>query len=175
MKINIASKNPAKVDALKEIIRNYPLLREAEVVSFLANSGVSDQPKSFKETIRGAKNRANKAYKNCHYSFGIESGLIKVPESNSGYMDFCACAIFDGKEIYLGFSSFWEVPKRILHYIIDKNLNMSDASIKAGITSEKEIGSKEGLIGILSKGKIDRKEYTKEAIRAALIGLINHE
>ncbi len=174
MKINIASKNPVKVNALKETIRDYPLLREAKVVSFLVSSGVSEQPKSFIETIKGAKNRAKKAYNDCHYSFGIESGLIKVPESNSGYMDFCACAVFNGKEIYLGFSSFWEVPKRILRYLME-GINMSDASIEAGITSKKEIGSKEGLIGILSEGKIDRKEYTKEAIRAALIGFNNHE
>ena len=42
---------------------------------------------------------------------------------------------------------------------------------KLGITKNPQIGSEEGAIGIVTKGRLDRKEYTKQALRMALIHL----
>jgi radical SAM protein with 4Fe4S-binding SPASM domain len=78
MNIKIASQNPVKVEALKEILLDYNHLQDAKVESVDVSSGVSDQPKSLEETISGAKNRAKTAYIDCDYSFGIESGLMAV-------------------------------------------------------------------------------------------------
>ncbi|MDO8424485.1 MAG: inosine/xanthosine triphosphatase [bacterium] len=171
MKINIGSKNPAKVSALKEILINYPYFKEAEVCSVDAVSGVDNQPKSLEETITGAKNRAKDAFHDCDYSFGLESGLMTVPQTATGYMDVCACAIFDGKEYYFGLSSAWEPPKKVVEYMIQEGMDMNEAAYKAGLTNNSKIGSAEGLIGIMSKGRLTRQEYTKEAIRTALIRL----
>ncbi len=171
MRIIVGSKNKIKVEALKEIIQNYEKLKNAVIVSKETTSGVADQPKFLEEIIKGATNRAKKIFKNCDYSFGIESGLMQVPQTRSGYMDVCVCVIYDGKEVYLGFSSAWEVPSAIVQFILEKGLNMSEAALEVGLTKSLNIGSEEGLIGILSKGKLTRKEYTKEAIRTALIQL----
>ena len=46
---------------------------------------------------------------------------------------------------------------------------MNDAAHKAGLTKNPKVGSAEGLVGIMTKGRLTRKEYTKEAIRTALI------
>lgn len=171
MKIKIASKNPTKVKALKEIILDYEELKNAEVISESFFSGVEEQPKSLEETIQGAMNRSRNVYNDCEYSFGIESGIMKVPHTKSGYMDVCACAIYDGKEYHLGLSSAWEPPKEIIDYIINEGLDMSQAALKANITTHPKVGTAEGLIGILTEGKLTRKDYTKEAIRTALIKL----
>lgn len=171
MKINIASKNPVKVGALKEILTGYSRLRDARVYPMDAVSGVDNQPRSLEEIVKGATNRAKNAFQDCDYSFGLESGLMKVPETNTGYMDVCVCAIFDGKEYYLGLSSAWEPPEKVVEYIIQKGMDMNEAAFKAGLTENSKIGSAEGLIGIASKGMLIRKEYTKEAIRTALIRL----
>lgn len=171
MKINIASKNPAKVGALKEILIGCSFLRGAKVYPVDAVSGVDNQPKSLEETIKGAMNRAKNAFQDCDYSFGLESGLMRVPKTNTGYMDVCVCAIFDGKEYCLGLSSAWEPPEKVVEYIIQEGMDMNEAAFKAGLTENSKIGSAEGLIGVVSKGMIIRKEYTKEAIRTALIRL----
>jgi inosine/xanthosine triphosphatase len=171
MNINIGSKNKIKVEALKEIILQYENLRNFSVISKEVSSDISDQPKSLDETITGAVNRAKKIFKDCRYSFGIESGLMQVSQAKSGYMDVCVCAIYDGKKVCLGFSSAWEVPASIVQLMINKGLNMSEAALEVGLTENSKIGSAEGLIGILSKGKLTRKEYTKEAIRTALVQL----
>jgi inosine/xanthosine triphosphatase len=169
MKIKIASQNPAKVEALREILADYPHLKKAEINAVDAPSGVDDQPKSLKETVRGAMNRSKNAYTDCDYSFGIESGLMEVPNTKSGYMDVCVCAIFDGNEYHLGLSSAWEAPKRVSEFMLNDGLNMNAAAYKAGLTDNPKVGSAEGLVGIMTKGRLTRKEYTKEAIRMALI------
>ena len=171
MKIHIGSKNKVKVDAVSELLDEYPHLRSADIYSFETSSGVADQPKSLEETVQGAINRAKEVLGDSTYGFGIESGLMKVPNTKSGFMDVCVCAIYDGTEYHLGLSSAWEAPKKVMEYMLNDGLNMSDAANKAGLTTNQEIGSAQGLVGIVTKGRLDRKAYTKEAIRTALIHL----
>lgn len=172
IKIIVGSKNKVKVEAVTEIVHDYPHLTNAEVEGMNTESGVSSQPKSLEETIRGAMNRAKSAFLNCDYSIGLESGLMEVPYTKGGYMDLCVCAIYDGKEFHIGTSSAWEFPdKNVTHLMINEGLDMSQAINKVGMTKNPLIGSEEGAIGILTKGRIDRKEYTKQALRTALIHL----
>src|SRR5207247_1757153 len=83
----------------------------------LVPSGVDNQPKSLEETVRGAINRAKGAIKDADYSFGLESGLIEVPYTKTGMMDLCVCAIYDGKNIHLGLSSAFELPKNVYSFV----------------------------------------------------------
>ncbi len=110
LRIIVGTMNPAKLEAVKEILQDYSHLKDATVVGVKANSGVSEQPKTLDETISGAMNRARGAFSDCTYSFGIESGLFPVPHTKSGYMDVCAVAIYDGKDFHLGLSSRGNFP-----------------------------------------------------------------
>jgi non-canonical (house-cleaning) NTP pyrophosphatase len=58
--------------------------------------------------------------------------------------------------------------------MVEEGLDMSQAINKAGLTKNPNIGAAEGAIGILTKGKVDRKEYTKQALRMALIHIDEH-
>ena len=171
MKIKIGTTNKAKIEAVEEILKDYAHLKDAVVVSVDVASGIADQPKSLGETIEGAMNRARAAFADCNYSFGLESGLMVVPNTKTGFMDVCVCAIFDGQEFYFGLSSAWEAPEKIIHHMINEGLNMTEAAVKAGYTDNPWVGAAEGLIGIVTKGRLTRKEYTKQAIRTALIHL----
>jgi len=170
MNINVGSKNRAKVEAVEEILKEYPHLADTHVKAIGTESGVANQPLSLDETMQGAMNRAKGAWNDCDYSIGLESGLMRVPASKTGYMDVCVCAIYDGREFHFGLSSAWEFPdKRILDSMLGEGLDMSQAINKFGLTKNPGIGSEEGAIGILTKGRLDRKEYTKQALRTALI------
>jgi inosine/xanthosine triphosphatase len=173
MKINIGSKNKQKVDALKEILKDYPEFSNANVISKDVSSGVSHQPKSLDETIDGATERAKNCFDDCEYSVGIESGIMKVPKTKTGYMDVTCCAIYDGKIFHLGLSSAFEYPVEVTKYVLKNNAEFSDAFRELGFTTKKKIGEEEGIISVLTKGRLDRKEYTKQAIRTALIHLEN--
>ena len=175
MIINVGSKNQAKIEAVEEILKDYPNFIGAEIISKDVSSDVADQPKSLDETIKGAMNRAKNAFDDCEYSFGLESGLMAVPETKTGYMDFTACAIYDGKKFHLGLSSAFEYPIKITKYVLENNDNISNAFNKLGLTKSNNLGSEEGAIGILTRNRLTRKSYTKEAIRTALIHLENKE
>lgn len=175
MKITVGSTNPAKVDAVREILQDYPHLKDAEVVGIEVSSGVSDQPKSLDETLTGAMNRATSAFQDCDYSIGIESGVISVPHTKSGYMDLTSCAIHDGTEFHLGLSSAWEFPnKEVMRMIIEDGLDLNQAVHKAGMTVDPKIGSNNGAISLVTNGRLDRKTYTKQALQMALIHIDEH-
>lgn len=175
MKIKIGSKNRAKVEALRNVLADYDDLKNAEIIPERVNSGVADQPKTLEETIKGAKSRAKKIFKDCQYSFGIESGLMKIPDFKNSFVDITVCIIYNGETFYPGFSSCFECPKEISRLMLDENLNMSEAALKTGVTKNPKIGSAEGLIGVLTKGRMTRKDYTQQAIILALIQIENKE
>lgn len=173
MKLIVASLNPQKIAAVREMVEEYPMLAGASVEGVAVPSGISDQPKSLEETVVGAINRAKSAFVDADYSFGLESGLMAVPHSKTGIMDLCVCAIYDGKNIHLGLSSAFEPPKIIAKLMHEKGMNMSEATEAAGLTKNKNVGASEGLIGILTHGRLTRLLYTKQAVLTALIHLEN--
>jgi inosine/xanthosine triphosphatase len=175
MKLIVGSKNQKKVEAVKDALNEYPQFATTEVGFLDVSSGVSEQPTSLEETIEGAKNRAKNAFKHCDYGLGLESGIFPVPHTKSGYMDITICAIYDGKNYHIGGSSIFEYPKALVDMVFDKGYDVSTAAKEAGFTDQPKLGEAEGMIGILTKGYLDRKEYSKQAVITALIHLLNPE
>ncbi|MEI6499172.1 MAG: DUF84 family protein [bacterium] len=175
MKIHIGTKSPVKIQAIVDLSKEYPMLDGAEFESFKTDSGVSDQPMTLEETIRGAKNRAKNVFEGSVYSFGIESGLMAIPESKTGYMNATVCAIYDGKEYHLGFASLFEYPRAVTKFAVDDGMEMSFGFKAAGLTTSEKIGYAEGGIGFLTKGRLHSVEYFKQAVMTAMIHLENRE
>jgi len=173
MKIHIGSKSPTKVKAITDIVKDYDLFKNATCENFAVQSGVSDQPMTMQETINGAKNRAERCFEGADYSFAIESGLMEVPETKSGYMNISVCAIYDGREFHLGIASLFEYPKEVIRLVKEKGLEISHAFKAAGFTDKDKIGYEEGVIGAVTKGRVNSEKYFKEAVVAALIHLEN--
>jgi inosine/xanthosine triphosphatase len=174
MIIAIGTTNLVKIQAVEEVIQNYPDLASSQIQSFAVSSEIADQPLSLEEIITGAKNRAKNAYEacgSCAYSFGIESGLFKAQGAHTGYLEACICCIYDGVHFHTGLSCGFEIPPHILTYVLDKNMDLSQACYAAGVTTNANLGAAEGLIGVLTKGRVNRKEYTKQCVTTALIQL----
>ncbi len=51
---------------------------------------------------------------------------------------------------------------------VHAGLDLSQAAKAAGYTTEDKLGSKEGIIGILTGGRVPRIEQAKSALRIAL-------
>ncbi|HIH31365.1 TPA: inosine/xanthosine triphosphatase [Candidatus Woesearchaeota archaeon] len=175
MIINIGTKNPSKIAAVKEAFLLYNEFNNAEFKEINADPGVADQPISLNEVIEGAKNRAINCFNNCEYSVGLESGLMKIPNTNTGYADICVCVIYDGKNYFLGLGPGLEFPKAIVKDIIENGINAADSAHKNRLTNSKNIGDEEGIVGILTRGIIDRKEYHKYSVIMALLQVLNKE
>lgn len=175
MKIGVGSKNKTKVDAVAQILRDYPMFDGADVTGVDAHIEQFGHPKNIEETVAGAVGRAKQAYVNHDYGFGIESGLMAVPQTKSGYMEVAVCAIYDGKQIHLGFSQAYEWPKKVLDMILNQGMDGSQAMKAAGLTQHEKLGEHEGFVGIFTKGRTNRTEYNKAAVVMALMHLENPE
>mgnify|MGYP003425223759 FL=1 len=174
MKIIVGSKNPNKVEAVREVFTELSP-NDLEVAGIEVDSNINDQPITMEETIQGAINRAKNAYQDCDFSVGIEGGLMEVPHSKSGYMQFEACVLFDGSDCYLGLTGLFAIPTHIIETIKKEGINLSHAFLKHGHTDSEYIGHDQGVIGIFTKGKINRKEFTKQAVEMMLIHFNNKE
>lgn len=169
MKVIVGSGNPVKVQAVREVFsERYP---GVVVEGRRVETGVGDQPLSMEETVEGAVNRAKRAFSDCDYSVGLEDGLFEVPETESGFLNGCVCAVFDGERVHLGISSLFEFPREVNELIHGKGLDANQAAFESGFSKSKSCGSEEGMIGILSKGTLKRKDYNKQAVFMALLHL----
>ncbi len=173
MKLGIATRNKVKIEALREAIAEYDFLKTASIEIVDAVSNVSDQPKSLEETVAGARNRAKFAFQNNDLGFGVEDGLMAVPQSLTGFMNVCVCAIFDGDRFCLGLSPAFEYPPAVADLVFKKDMDVNQAYYSLGFTDDQNIGSSQGAIGILTKGRWNRKMTAKWAIEAALIQIDN--
>ena len=170
MKINVASGNPVKVNAVREILQNYPHLAGYKIVSFPVSSDVSEQPKTLEETSQGAMNRAKKAFQNCDYSVGIESGFIDFPSARTGHMELSIGVIYDGENYFFGFSPAFECPLSVMEHV-NRGLDLNQACYAAGLSDNHQVGSEQGIVGILTKGRKTRMDYAKDALIMALMHL----
>ncbi|MFZ2167512.1 MAG: inosine/xanthosine triphosphatase [Minisyncoccia bacterium] len=175
MKIGVGSKNKTKVNAVADVLLDYPMFVGAEIVGVDVVLEQFGHPKSLEETVEGAVYRAKQAYPGCDYGFGIEGGLMSVPQTKSGYMEVTACAIYDGTRIHMGLSPGFEWPMQVIDAILNKGLDGSQAVKVAGLSSHEKVGEHEGVIGVLTKGRMTRTEYNKDAVLMALIHLENPE
>ncbi len=163
--IHVASLNRNKINAVREVFPSF------HVEGIAAKSGVREQPVSLDEIIKGAINRAKAVFGNCDYSVGIEDGIAAVLGTRSGYMNFCCCAIYDGGRIYLGLGPAFEYPPDCTERVIGEGITISKAF--APISEKPDIGYEEGIIGWLTRGRINRKDYTKQAVEMARIQIDN--
>lgn len=173
-----STENPQKTAALKE---EFDVVMPADkIISSSTQSGVAEQPCDG-QVIVGARNRAMHMSvsiptdQHIYLGAGLESGLMN-PSPYTCYTQTC-CAIcllvpghkVPGRWIY-GFSSGFTIPARIsLH--VKKGLDLSQATRMAGYTMSEKIGNEEGLIGILSGGRVTRRDQLREAVRNALFNL----
>jgi len=169
MIINIGTKNNAKIEAVREAISTYPDLKDASLIAKDVESGIEDQPKHIEISLKGAKNRAKAAFNDCDLSIGIESGITPVGGTKTGYIESTICAIYDGKDFHVGNSCGFEVPPELIRLMHDEGMDLSQATKAAGLTDQEDIGADQGIVGLLTKGRINRKDYTITALIMALV------
>ena len=174
MIVAVGSNNKAKLKAVETGFRHY--FKDAKIKGVEIESGVRSQPISLEEIVKGAKNRAKKAFEQgAEFGIGIEAGVFPFPESNSGYMDTACCSIFDGKKFYLGCSPMFEYPKKVVEKIFKEKKEVSDIFVELFGNAEKHDRHDQGAIGFLTNGIIPRSQLLESAVVCALTQVINRE
>jgi inosine/xanthosine triphosphatase len=146
------------------------------------DSGVGVQPYGFEQTLIGAKNRAKQAffnefkkpYKSTFLGVGIEAGMIPVPHTNTGYLDYQFCAIYlpNGQFTY-GSGPGFEYPSSIVDLLLNNPHYSEIGTIIENKSSIPDVKQKEGAIGYLSNYHLNRAEILQFSVIMALLSLKN--
>ncbi len=167
LKVAVGSKNPVKVEGVR---RAYEFLNiEAEVFPVEVSSGVSRQPRSLEETVKGALNRALNALKatDADQGVGVESGLMHIPYVNK-IADVTVAVIADRDlKISIGLSPGFEIPPPYVRRLYGEDVELEE--IVASVTGDPNIGEKGGFISFLTYGKYERVELVRQAVIMALV------
>ena len=177
MKINVGTLNETKLTGVREVVGQCPdLFPQPEIIPLNVGQPLYGHPQNLNETIQGAMNRAFAAFHDCVYSIGLEGALMAVPHTLEGKMEVAVCAIYDGKEFYIGLGSAFEWPPAVTKMIECGQTDASTAFRQLGHTTEEKLGAQPGgMIGFLTRGMITREYQTKSSIITALVRLLNKE
>jgi len=126
--------------------------RGVRVVGVEVPSGVSPQPLSLGEIVRGARERARRAFADCDYAVGIEAGVFRVAPVTPRPFQMTMACVFDGVREALGSGPFFEIPESMVRKIVR---------------------SDQGSVALVTKGKVTREEVTAEAIVMALAPFVS--
>ncbi|MFS0822368.1 DUF84 family protein [Bacillus sp. 1P02SD] len=158
LQVAIGTKNPAKVDA---IINGFAGI-EANFLPISVSSGVSAQPFSDEETIRGAINRATSALEKegADLGIGLEGGVV---ESEFGLFLCNWGAIVDkNNEPIIAGGARILLPDEIAEKL-KKGIELGD--VMAEFTKKKDIRKAEGAIGIFTNHYVNRKDMFTHVVK----------
>jgi inosine/xanthosine triphosphatase len=170
MLVVLGSNSPVKINATKQAFDAY--FDDVEVKGIQVPTGIKPFPTSDEETFQGAVNRVEAVSKkvNADYYVGLEGGLHCLNE----YTIVKQIAVIKkGEMMCVGISSGYTAPLSLIN-----QLDMtSDESRKIldKYFGKKEILSKEGIIGVLTNGVLNRTMISRDAIICALTGFINQQ
>lgn len=168
MKIIVASKNPVKVNAMRQAFQ--PMYEAPSVEGVSIDSGVSDQPFGSDETYQGALNRVNAArveYPSADYWVGIEGGIERIGNE----MHCMAWVVIASAEQTGSAKVASFLLPRCVSDLVEQGMELGEAT--AEHFNEPNAKQKMGVVGLLTNGRIDRTAYYVHAAELALIPFKN--
>lgn len=171
MRVAIGSTNPAKVQAVKDAFKKVWPNKKFEFIPNEVKSKVSRQPRSDKECIKGARNRAKHAIKlaNADFGVGLEGGVHKVTNKwfDSGWIVVIGRNGAEG----IGCSIKIQTPSKMIK-LMDKN-NLELGEVDDIVFKTKNSKQKQGHFGLMTNNAIKRSHAYSHAVIAALARFIN--
>jgi len=165
LRVGVGSTNPVKINAVRAVIGLFYdrlELREYEVDGPAQPFG--------DETVRWARERARAALQDNDIGVGIEAGVF---ERDDGLYDVQYCAILDrGGVMSIGHGSGFRYPSLVAEKVRHGATVGEAFSICFG---EEDIGTREGAIGFLTKGRLNREELTRQSVMAAMVPRIRRD
>jgi inosine/xanthosine triphosphatase len=171
--ILVASLNPAKIEAARlAFLQAFPR-EKFDISGVAALSGVSNQPLSDVETLKGALNRllsAQKLKPGADFYIAFEGGA----EDGADYLEeFAWVAVTNGVKIGRARSAAFAAPARLRSLVIDGGLEVGEATDIIFNTSNSKQGI--GMVGNLTNGALTRTDYYVQTAILSLLPFIHPE
>ncbi len=168
IKVVAASRNPVKINAVREGFLSYFDSVGAEGID--VSSGVPDQPVGDKETLLGAYNRAKNAKKEipgADFWVGIEGG---IEHRGEGTMAFAWAVVLSAGKYGEARTTTFMLPAPITG-LLNKGDELGTAIDK--VFNQDNSKQKRGAVGSLTKGQVSRTKLYVQAVQLALVPFVN--
>lgn len=154
MKIAIGTKNPVKIKACKNVMKEI-FGNNIEIIPVEVDSIVSRTPLSDKEMIDGARNRALDSLKKIEADFGVgmEGGISEI--SGKRFLTGWSVVIDKNRVESIGGGQRVELPTHIVEEV-ERGKELGEVIDE--ITGEKDTKKKFGAVGVLTRRLIDREK-----------------
>jgi len=159
MRIAVGTLNPAKIEAVKRAATQ--LWPGAEVIAVEADSGVSDQPRSDEEAIRGALNRARASLgaTGADLGLGLEGCTIDSPHGM--FLTGWVAAVDRTGTQGLGNGGALLLPEAVARRVRDGE---ELGPVMDAFTGESNTKQKLGAVGFLTGGLVSRTEAFERSV-----------
>ena len=164
MRIHVGTTNPVKLSAARKAVAAFH--KRAAISGVAVDSGVSAQPISLGEIVRGATSRAERSRGDADLAIGIESGIFKVGARTFGVT---IAAVTDGTRSALGGSPFLEMPREAVEMVLKGEDELGEALAKLYDIPNPAKGA--GAVGVLTRGRVTRRTATELAVVMAMAGI----
>jgi inosine/xanthosine triphosphatase len=173
MRLAVGSSNRIKIEATKEAFEHF--YKDVVVISVSMNSPQT-QPITLQGTVSGAVARARAAIekiKDADLGIGIEAGLMEVPSINE-YLNVQFAAIVDrNNKLTIGSSPGFQLPADVAKLVLIERMEV-DKAVEF-LYDIKDIGEKRGIIDLMTKGAMSRKELITNALIMAIAPRISEK
>lgn len=159
VRVGVGSKNPVKIQAVKEAFLEY--FGSVDVVPVDVKS--FDQPFD-EQIIEGARLRAKKSLQKFDFGVGLEGGVLNL--HGKEYLTAFCSIVNSENQMHGGWSPLIEMPKEIIEKI--KREKKELGSVMDEIHKRSNIKQTEGAFGIWTRGRITRKQSLKMAVISAI-------
>ncbi|MBI1764715.1 MAG: inosine/xanthosine triphosphatase [Acidobacteria bacterium] len=167
----VGSTNPVKIQCVAAAIAQF--WPDVVARGVATDSGVSQQPVADDEMCTGARNRARQALQQiaeADYGVGIEGGVCDTAEGMWAYA-WVVIVARDGS-MGTGQTGRFMLPAGVAQ-LVRAGLELGEADDRFfGRENSKQ---KEGAIGLLSSGKLDRLQLYQQGVTFALLRFVNPE
>lgn len=165
----MGSKNPVKIAATWEVLQRVHGNR-VRVDGVPVESGVPDQPWGDEETLRGALNRARQALTTAgaELGVGLEGGLVEI-DGRIFTCAWCAVARADGAMGIAGGANLLLPPP--VAEAVRRGAELGPTM--DAVTGMEDTKHRQGAIGILTRGYLDRQSAYEHILTLALARLLS--
>lgn len=171
--VAVGSMNPVKVGAVRAVLGRVAPQARIEAVS--VPSTVRDQPFGDAETIRGALARARGAREaaGAQLGIGLEGGVVELESDHT--LRTCAwAAVIDASGRQgVGGSLAMPLPPAVAVLIRESGLELGAAMDR--ITGERDTKHRQGAVGVLTAGLVDRQAAYEVLVTYALAPFLTPE
>ncbi|MCY3834038.1 MAG: inosine/xanthosine triphosphatase [Chloroflexi bacterium] len=170
-RITVASENPVKLKAALTAFQQMFPAQHFEAAGVSVPSGVPDQPLSLRETMTGARNRAENARAArpaADFWIGIEGG---IEDTALGMTCFARVHVLGSAGLVgLGQTAVFYLPREVAE-LVRAGLELGHADDRVfGRDNSKQAN---GAIGLLTDDVVDREAYYRHAVIMALVPFKN--